>query len=91
MQRVETKKLPEIMSVTEAAERLHVHPATIRRMIARGEISAKRVGRVWRVDPIDLQPERRELAGTKTTSARVITGPLARLVLRGSPRSSATR
>lgn len=79
-----------LLSVTEAAERLNVHPATIRRMIARGELSARRVGRVWRVDPADLEPGRRELQGTKTTQARVITGPLARLVLRGSHRSSAT-
>lgn len=85
--------MTRLLSVTEAAERLHVHPATIRRMIARGEISAKRVGRVWRVDPSDLEPERRELVGSHTTSARVVTSsrfsgivrlPLAR---KGSPAS----
>ena len=80
-----------LLSVNEAAAQLHVHPATIRRMIARGELSAKRVGRVWRVNPADLEPERRELPGDTTSPARVITGPLARLVLRGSPRSSVTR
>lgn len=79
-----------LISVTQAAQILAVHPATIRRMIARGELPAKRVGRVWRVDPADLQPERRELQGTKTQQARVITGPLARLVLRGSHRTSST-
>lgn len=79
-----------LITVAEAAVMLSVHPATIRRMIARGEISAKRVGRVWRVDPTELQPERRELNGSKTSDGRVITGPLARLVLRGSRHSSAT-
>lgn len=80
-----------LISVAQAAQILAVHPATIRRMIARGELPAKRVGRVWRVDPADLQPERRELQGTKTRQDRVITGPLARFVLRGSRHSSATR
>lgn len=80
-----------LISVTKAAEILAVHPATIRRMIARGELPAKRVGRVWRVNPTDLTTEQRELQGTKTSPARAISGPLARLVLRGSPRSSATR
>lgn len=80
-----------LISVTQAAQILAVHPATIRRMIGRGELPAKRVGRVWRVDPADLQPERRELQGTKTRQDRVIAGPLARFVLRGSRHSSATR
>lgn len=79
-----------LLSVAKAAEILAVHPATIRRMIARGELRAKRVGRVWRVDPADLKPERRELQGSSTRPERVITGSLAGLVLRGSPRSSTT-
>ena len=38
------------LTVDEAADQLRVHPATIRRMIKRGEMPAVRVGRLWRVD-----------------------------------------
>ena len=38
------------LTVDEAADQLRVHPATIRRMIRRGEMPAVRVGRLWRVD-----------------------------------------
>ena len=79
-----------LLTVDEAAAELRVHPATIRRMIRRGELAAVKVGKLWRVDPTELQPERRELNGSKTSDGRVITGPLARLVLRGSRHSSAT-
>ena len=41
---------PEMLTVDEVAEVLRVHPATIRRMIKRGEMPAVRVGRLWRVD-----------------------------------------
>lgn len=60
-----------LVSVAKAAEILAVHPATIRRMIARGELSAKRVGRVWRVDPVDLEPEPRTLSGSATSLGKV--------------------
>ena len=80
-----------MLSVTEAAHQLNVHPATIRRMIQRGELPAKRVGRVYRVDPADIQPERHTMPGTSTqTGARIITSPIARLILRGSSRTTQT-
>lgn len=62
-----------LLTVTEAAEALSVHPATIRRMIARGEIKAKRVGRVWRVDPAELETSRLAVPGTPTVPVRVTT------------------
>jgi excisionase family DNA binding protein len=81
-----------LLSVTEAADRLHVHPATVRRMIARGDLSAVRVGRVWRVDPLELEPQRMEVPGTPTKpGVRVVTGRLARLVQFGSPQTPAGR
>ena len=74
-----------LISVTQAAHMLNVHPATIRRMIARGDLPATRIGRIWRVNPNDLMPERRELPGTPTVKgARVVTGRLSRLVQIGS-------
>lgn len=39
---------------TEAAERYRVHPRTITRMIARGELPAYRVGRAVRLDPAEV-------------------------------------
>ena len=56
-----------------------------------GERQAKRVGRVYRVDPADIQPERHTMPGTSTqTGARIITSPIARLILRGSSRTTQT-
>lgn len=48
----------QLVTVQAAAEQLQVHPTTIRRMILRGELAAVKVGRVWRLDPADLSPER---------------------------------
>lgn len=50
--------MQQLVSVQEAAARLQVHPATVRRMIRRGELSAVKVGKLWRLDPADLSPER---------------------------------
>jgi len=47
-----------LLTVEEAAERISVHPETIRRMIRRGELSALKVGPTYRVDPSDLTPKR---------------------------------
>lgn len=60
-----------MLTVKEAAERLNVHPATVRRMILRGELPAKRVGRVYRVKAGDLEPDVEYLPGTPTIPARV--------------------
>lgn len=49
-----------MLTVHEAAERLSVHPETIRRLIRRGELNAKKVGAVYRISEDDLEPTRRE-------------------------------
>ncbi len=49
---------PEMLTVAEAAAYLRVHPGTIRKMIERGEVSAIRAGRVWRVAAADIRPVR---------------------------------
>ena len=51
-----------LLTVDEAAIELRVHPATVRRMIKRGEIAAVRVGRLWRVDATATQPRTIEQA-----------------------------
>lgn len=50
-----------LLTVEEAANRISVHPETIRRMIRRGELSALKVGPTYRVDPYDLVPKRFEV------------------------------
>ena len=45
-----------LLTVDEAASELRVHPATVRKMIKRGEIAAIRVGRIWRVDAAATVP-----------------------------------
>lgn len=49
-----------LLTVEEAAAELRVHPATVRRMIRRGEIPAVKVGRLWRVDADVTKPVRVE-------------------------------
>jgi excisionase family DNA binding protein len=44
-----------LYSVREVADRLGVHPETIRRLIHDGRLEAVRVGRVLRVDPVAVQ------------------------------------
>jgi excisionase family DNA binding protein len=41
----------DLMTVAAAAQRLGLHEASVRRMIARGELPAVRVGRLLRVSP----------------------------------------
>lgn len=42
------------LSVSEAAEQLHVSSGTVRRWIGAGKLSATRTGRSWRIRPVDL-------------------------------------
>jgi excisionase family DNA binding protein len=46
---------PDLLSVREVADRLGVHPETIRRLIHEGRMSAVRVGRVLRVARADVE------------------------------------
>ncbi len=41
-------------SITTAAARLDCHPETLRRIIRRGELTAIKVGRDWRIREADL-------------------------------------
>ena len=45
----------ELFSVRAVAQRLGVHPETIRRLIHDGRLEAVRVGRVLRIDPLAVQ------------------------------------
>ena len=48
----------ELLTVKEAAQRLKMHPQTIRRWIKRGLLRASRVGRrQWRIRESDLSVE----------------------------------
>jgi len=50
-----TTKPDAMLTVAEAADRLHVHSRTIRRRIADGTLSAYRVGpHLIRLDPAEL-------------------------------------
>jgi excisionase family DNA binding protein len=44
-----------LLTINEGAERLHVHPVTLRRMIKRGEIPFLRIGRSVRLSRLDLE------------------------------------
>lgn len=77
-----------MLTVDEAAERLRCHPATIRRMIQRGELEHVKVGRVYRI-PDDAIRSRR--APEPAPADRSVTGKLARLVLRESRQPSEGR
>lgn len=46
--------MPKFFTIKEVADALQVHPSTVRRFIARGEISAYRVGRMVRIDSEEL-------------------------------------
>jgi excisionase family DNA binding protein len=41
-------------SITTAAARLDCHPETLRRIIRRGELTALKVGKSWRIRESDL-------------------------------------
>lgn len=43
-----------LMTIQDAAAYLSVAPITIRRLISRGELKARKVGRVIRLDPRDV-------------------------------------
>jgi excisionase family DNA binding protein len=45
----------KIISTTEAARRLNVSPSRIRAMIGSGCLKGMKVGKVWLIDPRDLE------------------------------------
>jgi len=48
-------RVSSILDVAEAADRLRVHPVTIRRLVQRGELPAARIGDMLRIREEDLE------------------------------------
>ena len=68
-----------MLTVQEAAERVSCHPATIRRMIQRGQIPAVRVGSRWRVPSVSLEATYLVSSLPAPTASRAPQGHFARL------------
>lgn len=56
----------DILTLEEAADYLRVHIRTIHRLLARGELHAKKVGRAWRFHREDLEAYVRGNTATPT-------------------------
>jgi len=48
------EEFQNLLRISDVAERLNVHTATVRRMIQRGELPAVKIGKNVRVQPADL-------------------------------------
>ena len=46
---------PPLLTLEEAARRLHTSKFSIRRWIREGKLPGIRIGQEWRVDPADLE------------------------------------
>ena len=55
------------MTVAEVAGYLHLHPLTVRNLIRKGELPARKVGREWQIDRAEL--ERRIVERTEQNAA----------------------
>lgn len=53
-----------LLTINEAAHFLSVDPRTVRRMISRGQLKAKRYGRSIRIAPSDLAKAGKPIART---------------------------
>lgn len=51
---------PAFATLDEESKRLKVHPRTLRKLIAEGEIPAVRVGHQWRLNPEEVDAALRE-------------------------------
>ncbi len=49
-----TESMENFFSINTAAARLDCHPETLRRIIRRGELTATKIGKHWRVSENDL-------------------------------------
>lgn len=47
--------MTELLTPSQVAETLQVHPKTVGLMLASGRLPGVRVGRLWRVLPADLE------------------------------------
>lgn len=45
----------EFLSADEAAEMLQIHPRTLRRLLASGELPGIRIGRQWRISVVAVR------------------------------------
>ena len=64
-----------LLTVEQAAERLQLHPETVRRQLQRGELRAIKRGRVWRVPESALgeaAPEAAEISTPETRAAAIL-------------------
>ena len=52
---METKLENPIYTIAQAADKLHLHPNTIRNAIARGDLKADRIGRSIRITSENLE------------------------------------
>jgi excisionase family DNA binding protein len=65
------RSLPaQLVSVQEAAEHLHLSLSTVRRMVKRGDLPSRRLGRSVRVDLAALHPMTDEEAARAAARAR---------------------
>jgi excisionase family DNA binding protein len=53
-ERAASTSSPALLTTSEAAELLHVHPRTVQRLVERGELGAVRLGAAVRFDPADV-------------------------------------
>ncbi len=64
-----------LLTVEQAAERLQLHPETVRRQLKRGELRAIKRGRVWRVPESALgedTPKAAEISMPQTRAAAIL-------------------
>lgn len=61
-----------LLTVEQAAERLQLHPETVRRQLKRGELRAIKRGRVWRVPESALTESTAEISTPQTRAAAIL-------------------
>jgi excisionase family DNA binding protein len=59
----------------EIAQTLRLHPEVVRRMMKRGEIPARKVGRLWRTDEAVFNAWLHQEGDQKMNEARIISDP----------------
>jgi len=63
--------MSNLYSVSEAAQRLGLDPSQIRRLLAKGEIEGKKLGRDWVVLSLDYKRERVPKGGRVMPTVRI--------------------
>jgi excisionase family DNA binding protein len=81
----------KLLTVTEAASTLRLHPVTLRALAAAGTVPGVKIGRVWRFVEVDLLAwarahyRRADAVGDKESTCRSTNVPIA---ASGGPRSA---